>query len=226
MLWQHFFWVFGHPEVYIMILPAFGIISEVIPVFSRKPIFGYEFVAGSTVAIAFLSFAVWAHHMFAVGLGHRSLRPGLRRSQHADRRCPPASRSSTGSATMWGGAPLYHRRCCSRCRFLVMFTIGGRQRRGFRGRADRLANDRHLFRGGAFALCAVRRHRLRAVRRHLLLVPEDHRPACSPRTLGKWHFWLTFIGFNLTFFIQHVLGMLGMPRRVFTYPDLPGWGTC
>ena len=72
ILWQHFFWTFGHPEVYIMALPAFGIISEVIPVFSRKPIFGYEFVAASTVAIAILSFGVWAHHMFAVGLGHRA----------------------------------------------------------------------------------------------------------------------------------------------------------
>ena len=70
VLWQHYFWAFGHPEVYIMVLPAFGIISEVIPVFSRKPIFGYAFVAGSTVGIAFLSFAVWAHHMFAVGPGH------------------------------------------------------------------------------------------------------------------------------------------------------------
>ena len=70
ILWQHFFWTFGHPEVYIMALPAFGMISEVIPVFSRKPIFGYEFVAASTVAIAILSFGVWAHHMFAVGLGH------------------------------------------------------------------------------------------------------------------------------------------------------------
>ena len=72
ILWQHFFWTFGHPEVYIMALPAFGMISEVIPVFSRKPIFGYEFVAGSTVAIAVLSFGVWAHHMFAAGLGHRA----------------------------------------------------------------------------------------------------------------------------------------------------------
>ena len=85
ILWQHFFWTFGHPEVYIMALPAFGMISEVIPVFSRKPIFGYGFVAGSTVAIAILSFGVWAHHMFAAGLGH-ARGPRVRRRQHADRR--------------------------------------------------------------------------------------------------------------------------------------------
>ena len=84
VFWQHCFWSFGHPEVYIMILPAFGIISEVIPVFSRKPIYGYEFVAGSSVAIAFLSFGVWVHHMFAVGLGH-FVDTGLCRQQHADR---------------------------------------------------------------------------------------------------------------------------------------------
>ncbi len=83
-MWQHIFWAFGHPEVYIVALPAFGILSEVIPVFARKPIFGYEFVAGSTVAIAFLSLLVWAHHMFTVGLGPRG-GPVLRRLEHADR---------------------------------------------------------------------------------------------------------------------------------------------
>jgi heme/copper-type cytochrome/quinol oxidase subunit 1 len=102
ILWQHFFWTFGHPEVYIMALPAFGMISEIIPVFSRKPIFGYEFVAGSTVAIAILSFGVWAHHMFAVGLGH-TRRPVLRVGSMLIA-IPTGVKIFNWIATMWGGS--------------------------------------------------------------------------------------------------------------------------
>ena len=101
-MWQHIFWAFGHPEVYIVALPAFGIISEVIPVFSRKPIFGYEFVAGSTVAIAFLSLGVWAHHMFTVGLG-RHARPVLVASQSMLIAIPTGVKVLNWSATMVGG---------------------------------------------------------------------------------------------------------------------------
>src|SRR6202034_4400486 len=123
MLWQHFFWAFGHPEVYIMALPAFGIISEVIPVFSRRPIFGYEFVAASTGAIALLSFGVWAHHMFAVGLGHPM-----------DLFFAATSMMiavSTGikvfawSATLWGGAIRLTTAMLFAVPFLIQLTSGG-----------------------------------------------------------------------------------------------------
>ena len=124
ILWQHYFWTFGHPEVYIMALPAFGMISEVIPVFSRKPIFGYEFVAGSTVAIAFLSFGVWAHHMFAVG-------PRPRRGSRSSPRpacsspCRPGVKIFNWIATMWGGSIRFTTAMLFAVAFLVEFVIGG-----------------------------------------------------------------------------------------------------
>ncbi len=112
LLWQHYFWIFGHPEVYIMILPAFGMISEIIPVFSRKPIFGYRFVALSTVAIAFLSYGVWVHHMFAVALGP-DFPFRLRSRQHADRRAHRCEGLQLDRDPLRRLHPLHHRRCCS-----------------------------------------------------------------------------------------------------------------
>src|SRR5436305_13504437 len=123
VLWQHYFWAFGHPEVYIMVLPAFGAISEVIPVFSRKPIFGYAFVAGSTVAIAFLSVLVWAHHMFPVGLGHPwDLVFGATIMLIA---VPTGIKIFNWIATAWGGRIRFTTAMLFAMSFLVMFTIGG-----------------------------------------------------------------------------------------------------
>jgi cytochrome c oxidase subunit I len=221
ILWQHFFWSFGHPEVYIMVLPAFGIISEVIPVFSRKPIFGYEFVAGSTVAIALLSYGVWAHHMFAVGLGHpfdaafsgASLLIAV----------PTGVKIFNWIATMWGGSIRLTTAMLFAIGFLVMFTLGG-----ITGvlvamvPIDWQVTDSYfivahmhyvLFGGTAFAVLAGVYYWFPKMTGRLL----DER-------WGAAHFWLTVIGFNLTFFDQHLLGMMGMPRRVFTYPALPYWG--
>ena len=123
LLWQHYFWTFGHPEVYIMVLPAFGMISEVIPVFSRKPIFGYEFVAASTVAIAFLSFGVWAHHMFAVGMGHIA-ESRIRRRQHAHRGADRRQDFQLDRDDVGRPHPLHHRDDV-RGRVSDRFTIGG-----------------------------------------------------------------------------------------------------
>jgi len=220
VLWQHVFWAFGHPEVYIMILPAFGIISEVVPVFSGKPIYGYDFVAASTLAIAFLSLAVWAHHMFAVGLGHAfDLFFGL---------CSMAIAVPTGvkifnwTATMYQGRVRFTTSMLFAVGFLLMFTIGGLSGVAFAVvPIDWQATDSYfvvahlhyvLFGGTVFALFAGAYYWLPKISGRML----DER-------WGQVHFWLTFIGFNLTFMIQHVLGMLGMPRRVFTYPALPGW---
>lgn len=123
VLWQHYFWSFGHPEVYIMVLPAFGIISEVIPVFSRKPIFGYGFVAASTVAIALLSLGVWAHHMFAVGLGHAwDYAFGASSLLIA---VPTGVKIFNWIATMWRGAVRFTTSMLFAIAFLFTFTIGG-----------------------------------------------------------------------------------------------------
>jgi cytochrome c oxidase subunit I len=220
VLWQHVFWAFGHPEVYIMVLPAFGIISEVIPVFSGKPIYGYDFVAASTLAIAFLSLTVWAHHMFAVGLGHAfDLFFAI---------CSMAISVPTGikifnwTATMYQGRLRFTTAMLFAVSFLLMFTIGGLSGIAFAVvPIDWQLTDSYfvvahfhyvLFGGTAFALFAGVYYWFPKITGRML----DER-------WGKVHFWLTFIGFNMTFMIQHVLGMLGMPRRVFTYPALPGW---
>lgn len=221
ILWQHYFWSFGHPEVYIMVLPAFGIISEVIPVFSRKPIYGYSFVAASTVAIAFFSFAVWAHHMFAAGMsqtldlifGGSSMLIAI----------PTGIKIFNWLATIWGGKVRFTTSMLFALGFLSMFTIGGLSGVTFAvfpvdwqvTASYYVVAHMHyvLFGGTLFAILAGVYYWF---------------PKMSGRMLseawGKWHFWLMFAGFNLTFFPMHILGIMGMSRRIFTYPDRPGWG--
>ena len=220
LLWQHLFWSFGHPEVYILILPAFGIISEVLPVFSRKPIFGYTFIAWSGVAIGFLSFTVWAHHMFAVGL------PTVAQAFFATSTTliaiPTAVKIFNWLATAWGGklnmkVPMYFA-----LGFVAMFLIGG-----LNGAAlavvpfDYQITDTYfvvahihyvLFGGSVFAIFAG----------FYYWFPKFTGKMMN-ETLGKWHFWLIMIGMNLTFFPMHLLGLMGMPRRYFTYANEP-WG--
>jgi cytochrome c oxidase subunit 1/cytochrome c oxidase subunit I+III len=222
ILYQHFFWGFGHPEVYILILPAFGIISEVIPVFSRKPIYGYEFVAGSTVAIGLLSLGVWAHHMFAVGLGNvfnaffaiASMLIAI----------PTGVKVLNWTATMWGGKIHFATPMLFAVTFLIEFVIGGLSGVAIASPPiDWQATDTYfivahfhyaLFGGSLFAIFAGAYY----------WFPKMSGRMLSER-LGKWHFWLTLIGFNLTFLVQHLLGLMGMPRRVYTYHDLPYWGS-
>lgn len=222
VLWQHVFWAFGHPEVYIMVLPAFGMISEIVPVFSGKPIYGYDFVAASTVAIAFLSLTVWAHHMFAVGLGHTfDLFFGFTSMAIA---VPTGVKIFNWTATMYQGRVRFTTSMMFAVGFLLMFTIGGLSGVAFAVvPIDWQLTDSYfvvahfhyvLFGGTAFAVFGGVYYWF---------------PKMSGRMLderwGKVHFWLTLVGFNLTFMVQHVLGMFGMPRRVFTYPALPGWET-
>ena len=221
VLWQHFFWAFGHPEVYIMALPAFGMISEIIPVFSRKPIFGYEFVAGSTLAIAVLSFGVWAHHMFAAGLGHRADLAFAGASMLIA--IPTGVKIFNWIATMWGGTLRFTTAMYFAVAFLLEFVIGGLSGITFAAApiswqmTDTYYVVAHfhyvLFGGTALAIFGAVYY----------WFPKMTGKLLSER-IGRWHFWLTIIGFNLTFFVQHILGMLGMPRRVYTYPDLPHWG--
>ncbi len=221
LLYQHYFWSFGHPEVYILALPAFGIISEVLPVFSRKPIFGYGFVAGSTIVIVVYSFAVWGHHMWATGMGFWAdmfFSIGTMAIS-----VPTGIKVFSWVATLWGGKLRFTTAMLFALSFLIQFTIGGVTGVQFAiVPFDRQVTDtyyvvahlHYVFVGGSLtALFAG----------FYYWFPKFTGRMLSER-LGKWHFWLTFIGFNLTFFIQHFLGLAGMPRRYYTYPDVPGWG--
>lgn len=222
ILWQHLFWTFGHPEVYILILPAFGIISEVIPVFSRKPIFGYEFVAASSVAITLLSFGVWAHHMFAVGMG-TTLNSFFAATSMLIA-IPTGIKIFNWLATMWGGSIRFTTSMMFAVAFLIDFTIGGLSGVGFAivpvdwRLTDTyfvVAHIHYVFIGGTITAFMAGIY---------YWFPKITGKKLSER-IGKLHFWLFFIGFNCTFFVMHFLGLLGMPRRVFTYPDLPYWGS-
>jgi cytochrome c oxidase subunit 1/cytochrome c oxidase subunit I+III len=221
LLWQHFFWIFGHPEVYIMILPAFGMISEVIPVFSRQPIFGYSLVASSSVAIAFLSYGVWAHHMFAVALGKTFLSIFAASSMLIA--VPTGVKIFNWIATIWGGSIQLTTSMLFAIAFLLEFTIGGLSGVAFAAiPIDWQLTDSYfvvahihyvLFGGSIFALFAGVYYWFPKMSGHML-----------DEKFGRWHFWLVVIGFNGTFFVQHFLGLLGMPRRIYSYPDLPGYG--
>jgi cytochrome c oxidase subunit 1 len=220
VLYQHVFWFFGHPEVYIMILPAMGIISEVIPVFARKPIFGYTAIAVSTIAIGFYSMLVWAHHMFTVGLPTFLL--GFFMLSSMIIAVPTGIKIFNWLATLWRGNLRFDTPMLFALGFLAVFTIGGLS--GIFVAAfpfDWQAHDTYfvvahfhyvLFGGSMFAIFAGLYY----------WWPKMFGRRLG-EGLGKWHFWLTLIGFNLAFFPQHMLGLLGMPRRVYTYRDDSLW---
>jgi cytochrome c oxidase subunit I len=220
VLWQHVFWFFGHPEVYIMILPAFGVISEVIPVFSRKPIFGYKAIAFSTVAIGFFSMLVWAHHMFTVGLP--IWLQGFFMIASMIIAVPTGIKIFNWVATTWRGNLIFDTAMLFAVGFIFVFTIGGLS--GIFVAAfpvDWQVHDTYyvvahlhyvLFGGAVFALFAALYYWWPKMFGKLL-----------GEKLGKLNFWLVFIGFNLAFFPQHMLGLLGMPRRVYTYRDDSLW---
>jgi len=212
LLWQHLFWSFGHPEVYILILPAFGMISEILPVFSRKPIFGYTFIAWSGVAIGFLSFTVWAHHMFAVGL------PLVAQAFFATSTTliaiPTAVKIFNWVATVTGGKISFRPAMLFALGFVAMFLMAVVP-------FDYQVTDTYfvvshlhyvLFGGTVFGVFAGIYYWFPKMTGKLL---NDR--------LGQLQFWLMLIGVNLTFFPMHILGILGMPRRIYTYPGNLGW---
>jgi cytochrome c oxidase subunit 1 len=222
VLWQHLFWFFGHPEVYIMILPGFGIISEVIPVFSRKPIFGYKAIAASTVVIAFLSTLVWAHHLYAspipiVVLGFFMLSSYLIG-------IPTGVKIFNWVSTLWRGSIVMTTSLYFAVGFIAIFLVGG-----ITGiflatfpvdwqLTDTyfvVAHFHYVLMGGAvFSIFAGVYYWFPKITGRLLSEPA-----------GKTSFWLMFVGFNVAFFVQHALGLSGMPRRIYTYQASTGWGT-
>ena len=214
LLWQHVFWFFGHPEVYIMILPAMGIVSEVIPVFSRKPIFGYKAVAFSTLGIAFVSMLVWAHHMFAVGLPW-GLQVFFMLSSMGVA-VPTGVKILNWLATTWRGNLIFDPPMLFALGFIAVFTMGGLS--GIFLAAfpvDWQVTDTYyvvahlhyvLFGGSIFGIFAGLHY----------WWPKMFGRMLDAR-LGRWTFWLMLVGFNVTFFPPHMLGLLGMPRRIYTY---------
>jgi len=222
LLWQNVFWFFGHPEVYIIILPVMGIISEVIPVFARKPIFGYAAIAFSTIGIAFISMVVWAHHLFTVGYG-----AGLNGYFMVATMLvaiPTAIKIFNWLATLWRGNIAFDSPMLFALGFISLFVIGGLT--GIFVAAypvDWQVHDTYfvvahfhytLFGGAVFGIFAGLYY----------WWPKMFGRKLN-ETLGKWHFWLMFAGFNLTFMPQHMLGLLGMPRRIYTYSHGGAWET-
>ena len=221
MLYQNLFWFFGHPEVYILALPYFGIVTDVIPVFSKKPLFGYKGMVFATMAIAALSTGVWAHHMFTTGvvlLPFFSLLSLLIA-------VPTGIKFFNWIGTMWRGQLHVHHAHAVLHRVPLRLPDGRPHRRHAGVAAHRLRHPRHLLRGGPLPPGALRHRRLRRVRRALLLVSRSSSAGCTASGLGKWHFWLLTIGFWVTFMPQYVLGLWGMPRRVASYPANLGWQT-
>ncbi|MGH7608127.1 MAG: cytochrome c oxidase subunit I [Gemmatimonadales bacterium] len=221
ILWQHLFWMFGHPEVYILILPAMGIVSEVIPTFSRKPLFGYIVVVYSGVLIGFVGWGVWSHHMFSVGLG--PIADSVFAATTMLIAIPTGVKIFNWIATLWGGQLRFPTAMLFALGFVAMFIIGGLSGVSHGSPpADLQQTDTYyvvahihyvLFGGTMLGLFAGMYYWWPKMTGRLL-----------SETLGKWHFWLTLIGMNLAFFPMHLSGLLGMPRRIYTYPAELGVG--
>src|SRR5690242_2729081 len=221
VLYQHLFWFFGHPEVYVMILPAFGMISEIVPVFARKPIFGYMSMVAALFGIVFLSMTVWAHHMFTVGMN--TYVEGFFMLMTMLIAVPTGIKFFNWIATAWWGSIDFTVPIKFVFGFLATFLIGGIT--GIYLASVPVDTQLHqsyyvvahlhyvLFGGSVFAIFAGIYYWFPKITGRLL-----------DRRLGEWHFWLTFIGFNGTFLIMHTLGLEGMPRRIFTYSN-EAWAT-
>ena len=220
VLWQHVFWLFGHPEVYILILPAMGIVSEIIPTFSRKPLFGYHFVIFSGIVIGFMGWGVWSHHMFTVGLGN------IANSVFAITTMliavPTGVKIFNWLGTMWGGSIRFATPMLFALGFMAMFILGGLSGVTHASPpADAQQQDTYyivahlhyvLFGGSIMGILAGFYYWFPKVTGRML---NDN--------LGKLHFWLVMLGSNLTFFPMHILGLIGMPRRVYTYSATSGF---
>ena len=220
VLWQHLFWVFGHPEVYILILPAMGIISEILPTFSRKPLFGYPIVVFSGASIGFLGFGVWSHHMFTTGLGTVATAAfSLMTMMIA---VPTGVKIFNWIGTLWGGHLVMRTPMMFALGFVWMFMLGG-----FSGVMHSAAPADAQQHGSYFVVAHFHYVLIGGSLFALLAGIHYWFPLIVGRKVsefwGKLSFWVVFIGFNITFFPMHFLGLNGMPRRTFTYDPNMGW---
>lgn len=215
VMFQHIFWFFGHPEVYVLILPVFGIISSIIPTFSRKPLFGYRSMVIAVLVIAFLSMAVWAHHMFAVGMPAGAQVFFMYSTMLIA--VPTGMKVFNWLATMWRGSMTFETPMLFAVGFIFLFVMGGVTGVVLAvAPVDIQVTDTYfvvahfhytMVAGTLFGIFAATYYWLPKMTGHMV-----------DETLGQWHFWLSMIFFNLTFFIQHFLGLAGMPRRIPDYP--------
>jgi cytochrome c oxidase subunit 1 len=219
-IWMHFFWIFGHPEVYVLVIPCFAFVSEIVPVFSRKAMFGYPVMVAATVGIGFVSMSVWAHHMFTMGMASYSnaffaittMAVGV----------PTGIKIFNWLGTMWGGKIRYATPMLFCLAFLFQFLIAGltgviQAAAPFDWQLSHsyfvVAHFHYVIVGGIlFAIFGAFYYWYPKITGRML-----------DETLGKWHFWLFVIGFHLTFDFMHIPGLLGMPRRIYTYEPGRGW---
>jgi cytochrome c oxidase subunit 1 len=220
VIWMHFFWIFGHPEVYVLVIPAFAFVSEIVPVFSRKPIFGYSIMVAATLGIGFLSFGVWAHHMFTIGM--TSYSNAFFAASTMAVGVPTGIKIFNWLGTMWGGKLIFKTPMLFCVAFLFQFLIAGLTgvmlaAAPFNWQLSAsyfvVAHFHYVIVGGIlFALFGA----------FYYWFPKMSGRMYDER-LGKLHFWLFLIGFHLTFDFMHIPGVLGMPRRVYTYEPGRGW---
>ena len=220
VLWMHFFWIFGHPEVYVLVIPAFAFISEIVPVFSRKPIFGYPIMVAATVGIGFVSFGVWAHHMFTVGMNSYANSFFALTTMVVG--VPTGIKIFNWIGTMWGGRLQFKTPMLFCIAFLFQFLIAG-----LTGIMLACTPFNWQLSGSYFVVAHFHYVIVGAILFALFGAFYYWFPKMSGRmyneSLGKLHFWLFVIGFHLTFDFMHIPGLLGMPRRIYTYEPGRGW---
>jgi cytochrome c oxidase subunit 1 len=214
VLFQHVFWFFGHPEVYIIILPAFGVVSQIIPTFSRKRLFGYDSMVYATASIAFLSFIVWAHHMYTVGMPVA----GELFFMYATMliAVPTGVKVFNWVTTMWRGALTFETPMMFSIGFLILFTIGG-----FTGLMLAIAPADFQYHDSYFVVAHFHYVMVAGAIFSMTAAIYYWLPKWCGRMynekMGQAHFWISFVGFNLAFFPQHFVGLAGMPRRIPDY---------
>jgi cytochrome c oxidase subunit I len=220
VLWMHFFWIFGHPEVYILVIPCFAFISEIVPVFSRKPIFGYPIMVAATVAIGFISMSVWAHHMFAIGMTSYGNTFFTVTTMIVS--IPTGIKIFNWIGTMWGGKIEFKAPMLFCIAFLFQFLIAG-----LTGIMLSASPFNWQLTGSYFVVAHFHYVIVGAILFAIFGAFYYWFPKMSghmySETLAQWHFWLFVLGFHLTFDFMHIPGILGMPRRIYTYEPGRGW---